>query len=257
MTLTQAELESFHQQGFLVRRGLCKKEWIEKLRQETEDLHEAMSRHAPSNVHISWEEDLPSGSPPRIRQLMCSEVVCPTLDALSRDPELLSMVADLMGPNVLLFHSKLLMKAKRNGSFTPWHQDWGYWRYHSKLPTHINCMLAIDPMEAENGCIRFVPGSHLWGAVEHQSFPSDSFSIGISGDPEAFPSQLVPMDAGDAVFFGPLILHCSSPNLSQRDRRANTFAFDRPGNQLNGELPSHSLRLGSLPASLSAAAAAL
>ncbi len=52
------------------------------------------------------------------------------------------------------------------------------------------------------------------------------------------------MEPGDAVFFGPLVIHGSGPNRSTRDRRANTFAFDRPANQLHGDLPAANWRRG-------------
>jgi ectoine hydroxylase-related dioxygenase (phytanoyl-CoA dioxygenase family) len=55
------------------------------------------------------------------------------------------------------------------------------------------------------------------------------------------------MGPGDAVFFGPLVIHGSGPNASDRHRRANTFAFDRPGNRLNGELAPASWRCGRRP----------
>jgi ectoine hydroxylase-related dioxygenase (phytanoyl-CoA dioxygenase family) len=41
---------------------------------------------------------------------------------------------------------------------------------------------------------------------------------------------LVPMKAGDAVFFGPLVVHGSDANKSPRHRRAVTIAYDVTGN---------------------------
>ena len=55
-------------------------------------------------------------------------------------------------------------------------------------------MLSIDAADLANGCIRFVEGSHLQGPV----------------------------------------IHGSAPNAWRRNRRANTFAFDRAGNRIGG-----------------------
>jgi ectoine hydroxylase-related dioxygenase (phytanoyl-CoA dioxygenase family) len=246
VALSQTELQQFQANGFVVRRKLCASGVIAQLDREIEGIHEAMHAHTPPTVHVSWEVDGTPDDPPRIRQLMNSEMVCPTIDAISRDAELLSIMRQLIGPNVMLYHSKLMLKAARNGSYTPWHQDWGYWHVSSREPTQINCMLAIDPMDQDNGCIRYSPGSHRAGLIPHSDFKTDSFNIGIPGNLEAFENVPVELDPGDAVFFGPLVLHCSAPNQSGRDRRANTFAFDRTRNQLGRELPVSRLRLGTV-----------
>lgn len=243
MALTESELAFYHEKGYVVKRGLFSRETMERLAQEIDGLHEKMAACAPPTVHLSWEEGLAEGRAPKIRQLMNSEKVSPILDALSRSEEVLSILRQLIGPDVTLFHSKLMMKAARDGTFTPWHQDWGYWRRGSKEPSHANCMLAIDPATQENGAIRFVEGSHRQGPVDHKNFKSASFSLGLEGGLDAFDSTLVEMEPGDAVFFGPLVIHGSAPNTSPHDRRANTFAYDRVGNQVNGEMPDANLRL--------------
>jgi ectoine hydroxylase-related dioxygenase (phytanoyl-CoA dioxygenase family) len=165
------------------------------------------------------------------------------VDAISRDDALLSVLAQVIGPDVLLFHSKLMMKAAHDGSFTPWHQDWGYWRQHCEAPSQVNCMLAIDAATEANGCIRFVPGSHKQGPLDHSSFDSSSFNIGLPGDLDAYDAVPVALQPGDAVIFGPLVIHGSAPNTSPSHRRANTFAFDRVSNR-NPDLPPDRLRLG-------------
>nr|MBA3708879.1 phytanoyl-CoA dioxygenase family protein [Planctomycetota bacterium] len=91
---------------------------------------------------------------------------------------------------------------------------------------------------------RFVDGSHLQGPVDHARFASSSFSIGLEGDLDAFPATMIEMAPGDAIFFGPLVIHGSGPNGSSRDRRANTFAYDKPRNQKQGELPEAMHRCG-------------
>jgi ectoine hydroxylase-related dioxygenase (phytanoyl-CoA dioxygenase family) len=150
----------------------------------------------------------------------------------------------LIGPDIYLFHSKLMMKAAFEGTFTPWHQDWGYWRKGSREPSQVNCMLAIDACTEENGALRFVEGSHLRGPVDHKDFKTASFSLGLEGDIDAFDSVLCLMEPGDAVFFGPLVIHGSAPNRSPQDRRANTFAYDKPDNQVKGALPNENWRRG-------------
>lgn len=243
--LSEAELAHFHERGWVIKRQLFDPSFIARLASEIDGLHETMARHAPDSVHVSWEEHIPPGSPPRIRQLMGSEQVASTVDAVSRSEEVLAVMRQLIGPDVCLFHSKLMMKAARDGSFTPWHQDFQYWQHESKLPTQINGMLFVDGADAANGCLRMVDGSHKRGLLPSKTFAAASFRIGLDGDLDAYPeATLLPMEPGDMVFFGALVIHGSGPNGSDRHRRANTFAFDKPGNRLSGELPADSWRCG-------------
>jgi ectoine hydroxylase-related dioxygenase (phytanoyl-CoA dioxygenase family) len=246
--LTAEQLAAFHRDGFVVVRQFFSPERMRDLAAECEGLHEMMAKHAPDTVHVSWEDDLAPGRAPRIRQLMNSEAVSPIIDWMSRSDEMMAVMRQVIGPDVYLFHSKLMMKAAHDGTFTPWHQDWGYWQHHSLKPTQVNCMLGIDAADAANGAIRFEAGSHHAGPVTHKGFQSSSFNIGLDGDLDAYPNAvMVTMEPGDAVFFGPLVIHGSGPNRSDRDRRANTFAFDRAGNQPKGELPAQNYRIGKRP----------
>lgn len=248
--LTATELAHFQTHGWVVRRQLVDVPKMVAITREIDGLHEAMAACAdsdgrtPHGAQVAWEEHLPIERR-RIRQLMNSERVSPLLDAVSRSAAMLAILRQLVGPEILLFHSKLMMKAARDGSFTPWHQDFQYWQYEAQQPSQVNAMLFIDAADAANGALRFVDGSHRLGLLPPKRFASSSFSIGLDGDLDAYPeATLVDMTPGDVVFFGPLVIHGSGPNASDRDRRANTFAFDRPGNRLKGELPITSWRLG-------------
>jgi ectoine hydroxylase-related dioxygenase (phytanoyl-CoA dioxygenase family) len=235
MALSDKQLQQFADDGYVLVRGLVDGATVARLQAETEALHAQMAAAPPAAVHVSWEEGLEEGRAPRIRQLMHSERVCPTIDAILRSNAMLAIIGQLVGPDVILYHSKLMMKAAHDGTFTPWHQDFGYWTNSSEDPSQINCMLGIDPQTIANGCIRFVPGSHKQGLIEHATFKSSSFSIGLEGDLDAFPDAVpVEFAPGDAVFFGPLVIHGSAPNTSALDRRANTFAFDKPDNWRGG-----------------------
>lgn len=245
-TLTAAELAHFHDHGYVVKRQLFTPAEIKALECQVEQLHEKMAEVTREDLHVAWEENLAEGRR-RIRQLMHSERVCPLIDAMSRSDTMLAIVRQLIGPDLYLFHSKLMMKSAQDGSFTPWHQDFQYWQYESKMPTQVNCMLFIDRSLAANGALRFVEGSHKGGLLPAKRFAAQSFGIGIDGDLNAFPEAvMIEMEPGDAVFFGALVIHGSGPNTSPMHRRANTFAFDAPGNRLEGELRDENWRCGHL-----------
>jgi len=247
MPLTEAQIADFHDRGYLVVRGLLDRERIIAIQEEIDALHDRMAEATPEGVGVTWEERA-EGRPPRIRQLMNSEMVSPGIMDFTRSPELIAILCQLMsGEDIYLFHSKLMMKAAHDGTFTPWHQDWGYWQNACREPLHLNCMLALDPATEANGAIRFVPGSHKQGPIAHERDDEASgFQIGLPGDLDAYDADLVEMEPGDAVFFGPLVVHGSAPNTSAQDRRANTCAFDLVGNPIHRAPHPDRLRHGSL-----------
>ena len=143
---------------------------------------------------------------------------------------MLDAVVDLIGPQVSLYHSKLLMKAANDGSAIPWHQDYAYWKQEGNQPLMVNCMVAIDGADVRNGCTQFVGGSHAWGLQEHER-EQTSFGVFLPGHyQERDDATPVEMEPGDAVFFNALVIHGSAPNTSGRSRRINTFAYNVTGN---------------------------
>ena len=230
MSLTPDERSFFEDNGYLIRRQIIDTDWLGAIRQELDDLHGRMAEAPADGVGIAWEEGDDPSRPARIRQLMHGELVSPGLDRLIDSPNVLDILRPLMGTDISLFHCKLLMKAARDGTITPWHQDYAYWVRHNNEPQMVNCMLHIDDANAENGAIQFVPGSHRDGLVEHDRADT-SFGVFLPGY-FAPREEAVTLDmkAGDAVFFGSLVVHGSAANTSDGDRRACTIAYDVTGN---------------------------
>jgi phytanoyl-CoA hydroxylase len=230
MTPTREDIQRFQEQGFLVVNDLISSEWLHQIQEQTSDLHEQMAEKLPEGVHVSWEHEVDASIQRRIKQLMHAELVSLAIDRMIRSSEVLDVVEALMGPDISLYHSKLLMKAAREGTVTPWHQDYGYWAAEDNRPLMLNCMLQIDDSTVENGCLQMVPGSHRKGLMKHDSakIPFGRFLPGYFQPREdAVP---LPMLAGSAIFFGPLVIHGSDANRSDQQRRAVTIAYNVTGN---------------------------
>ena len=231
--LSTEQLTSFHERGYAIIRGFIDLATVTRLAEEVDGLHERMADPGADERHrvgTSWEEHADTALPKRIRQLMHSQRVCPTIDAMSRSEAMLAIMRQLIGPDVYLFHSKLMMKAAKEGSFTPWHQDFQYWQFESLLPTQVNCMVYIDGADHDNGCLRMIDGTQRGGLLPIHRIASQSFNVGLEGGLNDWPSTPIPVQPGDAIVFGSYVIHGSGPNTSDRHRRANTFAFDRPWN---------------------------
>jgi ectoine hydroxylase-related dioxygenase (phytanoyl-CoA dioxygenase family) len=78
--------------------------------------------------------------------------------------------------------------------------------------------LALDACDEENGCMRVVPGSHMWPVLcTTKADTSISFTDVTVPIPEGQEVRPVRMQAGDVLFFNGSLVHGSYPNTS-RDR---------------------------------------
>jgi ectoine hydroxylase-related dioxygenase (phytanoyl-CoA dioxygenase family) len=77
---------------------------------------------------------------------------------LARDADLVELIADAIGEDVILWGCQVFCKPAGDGLETPFHQDGHYWPIRP-LAT-CTAWIALDPSKKENGCLRVVPGSH-------------------------------------------------------------------------------------------------
>lgn len=125
----------------------------------------------------------------------------------------LDAVEELIGPNIQLHHTKLIVKPPETGAPFPMHQDFPYFPHEKD--TMLAAMFHFDDATIENGCLRVLPGSHKLGRLKVQD-------DGLYLDPEKYKVEdAMPCDvnAGDAVIFSYLTIHGSGINKSGRPRR--------------------------------------
>jgi phytanoyl-CoA hydroxylase len=128
---------------------------------------------------------------------------------------LLAYVTAILGPDVVLHHTKLFQKPTETGSPFPMHQDWSY------FPTVNDTMMAgiihVSDATDEMGCLRVYPGTHRLGRLE-SSGGMTAAGAALADYPleKALPLEA---KAGDVLFFHYFTLHGSMPNRSQRVRK--------------------------------------
>ena len=76
---------------------------------------------------------------------------------LARDPEIVDLVSDAIGDDVILWGCHVFCKPAGKGWETPWHQDGHYWPIRPLATCTV--WVALDPSTLENGCLRVIPGS--------------------------------------------------------------------------------------------------
>ncbi|MEW6250865.1 MAG: phytanoyl-CoA dioxygenase family protein [Planctomycetota bacterium] len=123
-------------------------------------------------------------------------------------------LADLLGPNVALHHTKGFLKPPERGSAFPMHQDYPYFPH--TLGTMLAAIIHLSDATEEMGCFRVYPGTHRRGplpVVNDQQPYVDPHEWPIAG------ATPVPARRGDVVFFSYLLVHGSDINRSSRTRK--------------------------------------
>ena len=142
------------------------------------------------------------------------------------NPKWKSLAEDLLGEEACCASPEWFNKPPGTDHPTPPHQDNYY--FNLTPPSVLTIWVALDPVDAENGCLRYVPGSHLDGARPHVHSSVLGFSQGISDYGDLDRGQEVPMhlQPGDATAHHGWTVHRADPNQStQRQRRSFAMVF--------------------------------
>jgi ectoine hydroxylase-related dioxygenase (phytanoyl-CoA dioxygenase family) len=139
-----------------------------------------------------------------------------------------SIARQLCGDGMVIDFDQLLAKQPgRDDAVFAWHQDQAYWIDTDDRRT-ATCWLAVDDSMIENGCLQFLPGSHLEPVRPHHPLHGDRDASHTlvtelrSGD-EVVP---VPIARGDITVHSEGVLHGSGGNTSKDSwRRAYIVAF--------------------------------
>ncbi len=108
------------------------------------------------------------------------------------------------------------------GQPTPPHQD-GYYFMIDPCEA-VTMWLSLDDVDEENGCVRYVPGSHTRGMREHARTQTLGFSQGIVDYPTKMDRDhelAIPAQPGDLLVHDAMTIHRADGNRSAtRPRRA-------------------------------------
>jgi phytanoyl-CoA hydroxylase len=233
MALSEQQKDFWRENGYLVVEDVLSVAEVENLRRSVTTLEARAEGLAESNDRFKLKA-FGDGGGKRVQQIAEPHEMGGEWMALARHPRILDVVEDLLGPNIQLYYSMLMMKPPREGFTAPWHQDFAFF-VHDRADL-LACMVAIDDATLENGCLRVVPGSHKLGIVNH--FKDGRFTQVAQGDTSAFDDpnrqRALPVKAGGIILWHSLTLHSSQPNRSEHPRRAIVFEYKDPEARLMG-----------------------
>ena len=96
---------------------------------------------------------------------------------LARDPEIVELVSDVIGDDVILWGCHVFCKLPGEGYETPWHQDGHYWPIRPLATCTV--WVALEESTVENGCLRVIPRSHV-GQVLHEHLHEDRTDLTLN-----------------------------------------------------------------------------
>jgi ectoine hydroxylase-related dioxygenase (phytanoyl-CoA dioxygenase family) len=135
------------------------------------------------------------------------------------DARVLDAVEDVLGPDILCWASSFIVKNADDGRYVAWHQDATYWGLSA--PEAVTVWIALTPSTKENGCVRFLPGTHR-SPRPHVDTRDPKNLLGRResvaeriDDANALDAELEP---GEASLHDALILHGSNANRTSGRR---------------------------------------
>lgn len=146
---------------------------------------------------------------------------------VARNPDILDMVAQVIGPDIALWNSSFFAKPANGGHATPWHQDGEYWPVRPLATCTV--WIAIDEATQENGCLRMIKGSHKSRRLrKHNTNDANNLTLNQELDPseydEADAVDLV-LKSGQISLHDVYLLHGSEANHSSQPRRGMTLRY--------------------------------
>lgn len=165
--------------------------------------------------------------------------------AVGRHPALVAAVAQLIGPDLILWSSHAFCKPPRAGAAVPWHQDGQYWPIRPMAT--CSAWIAIDPAGPENGCLRVIPGSHRDGLLAHGRQEDRSLALDAAVDPASFDpwrAEDIILPPGGLSFHDVHLIHGSEPNRSPYARRAMVYRYMPAAAHYDRATPDYVMRNG-------------
>jgi len=138
----------------------------------------------------------------------------------AKNPDIIAMLGQLVGPDLILWGLTIFGKPALTGKATPMHQDGDY--YPIEPLETVSVWIALDDATPENGCMRYIPGSHR----ERRIFPhhwdeSPDLTLTQVIDDEFAPDDKavdVVLQAGQVAIHDVYMVHGSRANTSPNRR---------------------------------------
>lgn len=225
--LTNAEIDSYHRDGFLIVDQLVDPETLAPVKTAYQELLDTTSPSTGDRMlgGLTRQIMIPSDAHP----VFMDNAVLHAARAIGEA---------LLGEPVERVFDMLIYKPPRHPHSTPWHQDMAY----AGTPTApagaeiplvtMQFWVAIDDVDEQNGCMHFIPGRHHEPLLEHHvasGEPDDPGRLLALTDPsrqlDLTTAVAAPLRAGGCTVHSYGTPHFTPPNRSE-DRSRPAYIFN-------------------------------
>jgi len=215
--LTAPEIAAYHRDGYVVPRYRLPAAELARLQRLTEKI-------LLDNPHL---RDAPITCPHVPGSGVQGLKSSPEWLDVSTAPAILDMMEQLLGPDLILWGSNLFYKRALEGPTTPWHRDGRHWVMRPLVT--VSVWIAITDSMLDNGCLRFIPGSHASQELgEHYDAaePGLIFPGTIRADEfDEADARDIEVEAGQMVLFDAYTIHGARANRGTRPRGGYSLRF--------------------------------
>jgi phytanoyl-CoA hydroxylase len=214
------DVDFYKNNGYLLVKGVFNSTEVEQMREAVERIIQRAAQ-SKMDANAAWQGDyLP---PEELKKLVLKgfhdiHYHDAAFTQAVIHPNMVAVLSQIIGPNVQLHHTKMLVKPPEVGAAFPMHQDKPYFPHAND--TMLAASVHLDKADEENGCLRVIPGSHKQGSLPHVG----SYYLNHKEYPIALGTPCV-AEAGDVLFFNYMTIHGSESNRSSRTRRNVLFQY--------------------------------
>ncbi len=221
MQLSPQQIADFDRDGYLFFPGQFSPEETRTLNAAVPELY---SRQEAYNVREKGSQ--------AVRTNFAAHLYSEPFARLARHPRMVEPVQALFGEKLYMHQFKINGKMAFEGDVWQWHQDYGTWLNDDQMPTEraMNVAIFLDEVNAFNGPLMFIPGSHKRGVVDaRHDLTTTSYPLwtvdndlirqlvaragGLQGGIVAPTGP-----AGSMILFHSCLVHASTSNLSPWNR---------------------------------------
>lgn len=235
--LSNEQVESYHENGYLSGVRILNDDQINKLRDEMAHLMDASDLSRSLFYEFNSNE---SADPSKVLfHALGAWRISPAFHDLLWHPAFVVPAAQLLGGAVRFWHDQIFVKPAHDGGVVIWHQDYSYWTRTVPM-AHLTCWIGLDDSTIDNGCVHYVPRSHRWNLLPREDFANDMDKIKeylTDEQVREFKPVAIELKKGECSFHHPMMVHGSFGNTSDRPRRAAVLNVIRDGVRSDSDTP--------------------
>jgi phytanoyl-CoA hydroxylase len=230
MSLSPQQLDQFQTDGYLVLKARVASTCCDEMLAVTVDHLERAVPPIEFEAEVGYPGapdslDAPGGQTARRLRAAYGRAAC--FRNWAGDPALVGELAQLLGEDIVLslaHHNCVMTKHPHYGTATGWHRDIRYWSYGRN--NLISSWLALGHETAENGALRFIPGSHHLHIQPRQLDDLDFLRPELPENQALFAQGVAPsLQAGDVVLFHSGLFHSAGRNQTGQMKASVVFAY--------------------------------